>query len=174
MVVKKKGGKWYPVGKKGKLWKNGFASEKAAKKAIANLKKAFPKKKKGTASKSTSKKKPKSKSKSKSKSKNKSKSNNKGGKKMKSRLSPVNKNGLKLVTTLLLLAGAAVVFIPPEGRSTSVYQHLKKGEYDHAGNMLRDQWRRPSIAKDLTKAGVAIGVVAKVSDVRSFSFVQFS
>ena len=63
MAVKKKGNKWYPVGKSGKLWKTGYATEAKAKKGLAQANKYFrsmkkPKKaKKKSGSKKTTKKK---------------------------------------------------------------------------------------------------------------------
>lgn len=41
MVVKKKGKKWHPVGKSGKLWKTGYPTQTAAGKALTQANKYF-------------------------------------------------------------------------------------------------------------------------------------
>jgi len=55
MAVKKVGKKWYPVGKKGKPWKTGFATEAKAKAALTKANTYW--KSKGTGKKKTTKKK---------------------------------------------------------------------------------------------------------------------
>jgi len=118
------------------------------------------------------KKKPKSKSKSGSKPK--PKSDNKGGKKMKSRLSPINKNGLKVVTGGFLLAAAALIVSKPGAHGSSPWDGIKHGNYGDALVLLKKNITEPGIARDLAVGTTAVALITRTLDVKSISFVQFS
>lgn len=177
MAVKKKGSKWFPVGKSGKLWKTGYATEAKAKKALTQANKYFSSmkskgksKKRKSSSKSSKKKKTKKKKTSK-----KAKKATGGGHtgKQKSRFNPFNKSGVKVVTGALLAVAIGSFF---DGGTNSAYHYIVKNHDVGAG---LKQWY--NVAKSpanpwgsIATGAVVVGAGARVLDVKSVSFVQFT
>lgn len=175
MSVKKKGSKWFPVGKSGKLWKTGFATEAKAKKALTKANKYFSSmKRKGTKKRKRSGSKPSKKKKTKKRKSSSKKKTTGGGKTATSGLSPVNKKGLKLVTTLGIIAALATVFTKPTGSSMSPYDAAKARNYDLALRLLRRQASHGGVARDFAAGGLIVWGGAKVVNKKSIAFVQFS
>lgn len=130
MAVKKKGSKWHPVGKSGKLWKTGYATEAKAKKALTQANKYFSSmKKKGTKKRKSSGSKPSKKKKTKKRKASTKKKSTGGGHTGKKKVF-FNKNGIKLVAVGSALTLLAAILEKVGG--TSAWDEVKVGNWGSA------------------------------------------
>lgn len=137
--------------------------------------KARARNKSGSKKKSSGSKKKKS-TKSKSKKSTKSKSKSNGGKKMsKSRFKPFNNNGIKVVTCGALLTLSALVFTGRRHGDPSPWDYIKKKDPESALRKVYQNITTPGTLTQTFAFGTAlVGGGARMMDVKSISFVQFS